>query len=163
MRASNRGKEFETRIKEAFQRVPHVSIDRIHDQTTMWKGSTNGNDFTVYKKPYEYYIECKSIRGNTFPLSNITEKQWETLVEKSEIDGVFAGVIIWFIERDVTFYVPIRELANAEAYGRKSIRYDEKMIKTVPIKGVKKRVFWEYDLTSFFTDVDSSNNLLYEL
>lgn len=39
--AYNRGKKFEDAIRESFEKVPGVSIDRIHDQTTGWKGSTN--------------------------------------------------------------------------------------------------------------------------
>ena len=37
----NRGKQFEKVIKEAFERVPGVSIDRLHDQTTGYVGSSN--------------------------------------------------------------------------------------------------------------------------
>lgn len=37
----NRGKQFEDVIKKSFLKVPNVSIDRLHDQTTLYKGSTN--------------------------------------------------------------------------------------------------------------------------
>lgn len=37
----NYGKQFEQVVREAFEKVPNVSIDRLHDQTTGWKGSTN--------------------------------------------------------------------------------------------------------------------------
>lgn len=37
----NRGKQFENVIREAFERVPNVSIDRLHDQTNGFKGSQN--------------------------------------------------------------------------------------------------------------------------
>ena len=60
----NRGKQFENVIKTAFEKVDGVSIDRLHDQTTGFKGSSNICDFIVYKEPYEYYIECKSVHGN---------------------------------------------------------------------------------------------------
>lgn len=39
--AVNRGKQFEDVVREALEKVPGVSIDRLHDQTTGWKGSTN--------------------------------------------------------------------------------------------------------------------------
>lgn len=39
--AVNRGKDFENVVRTAFEKVPNVSIDRLHDQTTGWKGSTN--------------------------------------------------------------------------------------------------------------------------
>jgi len=39
--AVNRGKDFENVIREVFEKVPGVSIDRLHDQTTGFKGSQN--------------------------------------------------------------------------------------------------------------------------
>lgn len=37
----NRGKKFEDIIRKSFERVPNVSIDRLHDQTNGFKGSQN--------------------------------------------------------------------------------------------------------------------------
>ena len=82
----NRGKQFENVIKESFQKVSNVSIDRLHDQTTGFANSANICDFIVYKEPYEYYIECKSVHGNTLPFSNISDTQWNGLLEKSKIE-----------------------------------------------------------------------------
>ena len=81
----NKGKNFESIIKHAFLKVPGVSIDRIPDQTMHHKGACNICDFIVYKKPYEYYIECKTVHGNTLPFSNITDMQWTGLLAKSQI------------------------------------------------------------------------------
>ena len=89
--AVNRGKKFEEVVRKAFEKVPNVSIDRLHDQTTGFVGSQNICDFIVYKEPYEYYIECKSVHGNTLPFSNITETQWNGLINKATIEGVFVG------------------------------------------------------------------------
>ena len=52
--AENRGKQFEQKIREAFLKIPNVSIDRIPDQTMGYKGACNISDFIVYKEPYEY-------------------------------------------------------------------------------------------------------------
>ena len=109
--SENRGKQFERVIREAFEKVPGVSIDRLHDQTNGFKGSQNICDFIVYKEPYEYYFECKSVHGRTLSIhsiphtgkdgkvcgfyGNITDKQWGGLLEKSKIPGVFAGIICW--------------------------------------------------------------------
>lgn len=149
--AENRGKQFEQKIRQAFLKVPNVSIDRINDQTTHFKGSTNICDFIVYKKPHEYYIECKSIHGNTFPLTNITETQWNGMLEKSKIKGVVAGVICWWVDKDVTRFLSIADLQLARDMGYKSIRFDEPYI---PIFGKKKRVFFEYDMTLFFYQIE---------
>ena len=153
--SENRGKQFENIIKTAFLKVPGVSIDRLHDQMTGYKvTSANVCDFIVYKYPYEYYIECKSVYGNTLPFSNITDNQWRGMLEKSKIDGVFAGVIVWFINHDVTKFIPIQELQNLKNTGFKSIRYDTPNGYITDIKGTKKRVFWDYDMTTFFKEVN---------
>lgn len=93
--AENRGKQFEQKIREAFLKIPNVSIDRIPDQTMGYKGACNISDFIVYKEPYEYYVECKSVHGASLPFSNISQNQWQGMLEKSKIEGVFAGVICW--------------------------------------------------------------------
>lgn len=152
----NRGKEFEKVVREAFLAVPHTSVDRLNDQMSGFKvTSKNVSDFIVYHKPHEYYIECKSVHGNVLPLSNITPHQWASLLEKSEIDGVIAGVIVWFVDRDVTYFVPIQQLQQAEGYGKKSVRYDDTFIKKIIIQGKKKRVFFEYDMLEFFREIEN--------
>lgn len=154
----NYGKEFEGVVRKAFEKVPNVSIDRLHDQMTGFKGSTNICDFIVYREPYEYYFECKSVHGNTLPFSNITDTQWNGLLEKSKIEGVFAGVICWWIDKDVTKFIPIQVLAWLDMVGYKSIRYDtgtpDKYIgDIVEITGKKKRVFFSYDMEKFLNEI----------
>ena len=179
--AENRGKKFEDVIRQSFEKVPGVSIDRLHDQTNGFKGSQNICDFIVYKEPYEYYIECKSVHGNTLPLSNITETQWNGLLEKSKIEGVFAGVICWWVDKDVTRFLPIQFLQTLRyKLNAKSVRYDlvhnfgkwangkdckatavwcsdEAEIPLITIEGRKKRVFFDYDMEHFFTIMEIHN------
>lgn len=157
--AINRGKQFEDVIKKAFQQVPGVSIDRLHDQMTGYKvTSANICDFIVYKKPYEYYIECKSVHGNTLPFSNITDRQWNGMLEKSKIPGVFAGVICWWVDKDTTKFIPIQVLEGLKDCGYKSLRYDNYVLNTelpiVDIIGKKKRVFYEYDMATFLKEAE---------
>ena len=150
----NRGKQFEGVIKDAFLKIPDVSIDRLHDQMTGYKiTSANICDFIVYRKPTEYYIECKSVHGNTMPFSNVSDNQWRGLLEKSKIKGVKAGIICWWIDKDVTLYIPIQTLETMKNLGKKSVRYDEISLSCVKIQGTKKRVFFEYDMEGFFNEV----------
>ena len=157
--AVNRGKDFEAKIREAFQKVDGVSIDRLNDNTAGFKGIVGICDFIVYKEPYEYYIECKSVHGNTLPFSNITDNQWKGMLEKSEIEGVFAGVICWWIDKDVTLFIPIQTLDFYKYKGDKSVRYDKFDLwvnyEAIEIKGKKKRVFFEYDMEEFFNEIQS--------
>lgn len=155
--AINRGKQFEDVIKQAFLKLPDVSIDRLHDQMTGYKvTSANICDFIVYKEPYEYYIECKSVHGNTLPFSNITNNQWNGMLEKSKIPGVKAGVICWWIDKDVTAFIPIVLLEQWKVSGYKSVRYDDIQgcPYTIKLYGKKKRVFFDYDMTTFFKEVN---------
>jgi len=154
----NRGKKFENVIKTAFEKVDGVSIDRLHDQTTGFKGSSNICDFIVYKEPYEYYIECKSVHGASLPFSNITETQWQGMLEKSKIEGVFAGVICWWIDKNVTKFIPIQALQWNKENGYKSIRFDHNGTSFIEIKGKKKRVFFDYDMKEFFNQIRKENN-----
>ena len=181
--AVNRGKQFEDVVQRCFERTPNVSVDRLHDQTTGYLGSSNVCDFIVYRKPHIYYIECKSVHGNTLSIhsipkpnkrgqlqgfyGNISDKQWEGLLEKSKIDGAIAGVLCWWVDKDVTLFLPIQLLADARKFGHKSIRYDfnlgkavivkdspvVKFITAIPVQGTKKRVFFDYDMESFLQEV----------
>ena len=164
----NRGKQFEDVIRKSFEKVSDVSIDRLHDQTTGFKGSQNICDFIVYKEPYEYYIECKSVHGASLPFSNITDTQWSGLLEKSKIEGVFAGIIVWFVDKEVTKFIPIELLDVLRKSGDKSIRFNSLFIgvqtvagfiPVVDLKGKKKRIFFEYDMEEFFNGFNEFNDI----
>lgn len=155
--AENYGKKFERVIRESFEKVPDTSVTRLYDSTSGFVGVATPCDFIVYHYPYQYFIECKTVHGNTLPFSNITENQWNGLLEKSRIDGVIAGVICWWIDKDVTKFIPIQVLAWLDMVGYKSIRYDtrapDKYIgEIIEITGKKKRVFFNYDMQEFFKE-----------
>lgn len=177
--ATNRGKKFEDVVKLAFEKIPDVSVVRLHDQTTGYLGSSNHCDFIVYKKPYEYHIECKSVHGNTLSIhsipkpdkhgvlhgfyGNITDTQWEGLLEKSKIPGVTAGVICWWVDKDNTMFVDIRLLEELRKRDYKSIDYcasfalediDNLSDMWTWIIGKKKRVFFDYNMEQFLKEAE---------
>lgn len=169
--SENRGKKFEEVVRDAFEKVSNTSVVRLHDQTNGYLGSSNHCDFIVYRKPYEFHIECKSVHGNTLSIhsipkpdkhgvlhgfyGNITDTQWTGLLEKSKISGVVAGVICWWVDKDVTLFIDIRRLEYLRNAGLKSIRYDndEWTDLIIPIKGKKKRVFFDYDMEGFLDEI----------
>ena len=156
--AKNRGKDFEHVIRECFERIDDVSIDRLHDQTNGYKGSQNICDLIVYRQPYEHYFECKSVHGNTLPFSDITETQWNGLLAKSQIEGVIAGIICWWIDLDETWFIPIWVLEDAkQVMNDKSLNLKRPHMQGywVHIDGKKKRVFFDYDLESFLNDLEN--------
>lgn len=158
-------KEFENRFSEAVGKVPGVSIDRIPDQVTKYKGSTNVSDFIAYKYPHQYYFECKTVQGGTLPFTNIT--QWQDLLEKSRIPGIISGVVVWFYERteSATIFVDIRLLECMKQEGYKSFPWDCHFVTDtnvegwsdywLPIQGEKKRVYYEYDMEEFFKELET--------
>lgn len=148
----NYGKDFENVVKKSFEKLNTVCVIRLHDQTTGFKGSVNPCDFIVYDYPHMYLIECKSIHGNTFPLSNITRNQLSEMYRMSAISGVRAGILCWWIDHDVTRYIPIQYIHEYIENGIKSIRYDDPEA-GLEIVGKKKRVFFDYDFSELlFSD-----------
>lgn len=155
--AVNRGKQFEEQIRKAFEKVPHTTVTRLIDPQNGYAGVRNICDFIIYHYPYQYFIECKSVHGNTFPFSNITQNQWDGLLEMSKTDGVIAGVIVWFIDHDETYFLSIELLNKLRNEGRKSVHYYPDWTAYVPncenlwshIVGKKKQVLFDYDVTDF--------------
>lgn len=155
--AINRGKKFEEVVRQCFERVPNTSVIRLPDPTNGYLGIRNISDFIVYNYPNQYFIECKSVHGNTLPFSNITDNQWNGMLEESKKKGVIAGVICWWVDKDVTLFIPIQVLQFMRNMDKKSIRYDdiynyEGYPDIIEIKGQKKRVFFEYDMANFFEE-----------
>lgn len=148
--ASNKGKQFEDVIRKSFLKVPDVSIDRLRDAPRKLKNVDNPSDFIVYKKPHEIYVECKSHKGNTLPFSCIREEQITGMLEKSKIEGVKCGLIIWYIDHDITVWVPIDEVVNWQNTGAKSINVRElEFLDCIYIQGKKKRIYFDYDMEDF--------------
>ena len=160
----NLGKGFEDAVRESFEKIPNVSIDRIPDQLSKFKGSTNICDFVVYKYPTQFYIECKSVHGNTLSIYSVPKKgkdgklhgfhgdirdnQWDGLIEKSKINGVVAGILCWWVDYDETWFIPMWLLADAYVNGDKSINLRHPYCQGywTHIYGTKKRVYFDYDM-----------------
>lgn len=163
MRVS-RGKQFEDAIKKAFLKHPDISPDRFPDPMAGYAGIRNICDFGVFRLPYQYYFECKAFSGNTLNFASaITKDQWDGLMEKSKIPGVVAGIMVWFIEHDITTFVPIQELSRIREAGAKSlnIKYlaienplNDDQVLNIRIPGRKKRILFEYDAKTFLDNLD---------
>lgn len=155
--AVNRGKAFEDVVKRDFSKVSNCTVDRIHDQTNGFAGSSNICDFIIYRKPNIIFLECKSCYGNTLNFSNITINQWNGLRNKALSEGVIAGVMIWFIDKDETVFVPIQILDELKGEDNKSfnLKRDIDLEGVIRIQGVKKKVFFTYDMEQFLDEVQN--------
>ena len=151
--ATNRGKQFEAKLKSDFLKtVPNSTIDRLYDSVSGFKAISNISDFIAYQKPCIYYLECKSHLGNTFPLTNLT--QYDKLKVKVGIPGVRAGVVIWFIDHDRVIYVPISTITKLKQDGKKSVninKIEEEGYRILNIPSQKKRVFLDSDYSVLST------------
>lgn len=148
----NRGKQFEKKVEQSLSRVQDCTITRLQDPMAGFKGIKNICDYIVYKHPCITYLECKCCYGNRLPFSNITETQWEGLLSKSEVYGVRAGIMCWFIDHDLTFFIPIKVLDDMKVFENKhSIHYEEccNNEEVTLIPSVKKRVLCDYAMEDF--------------
>ena len=150
----NRGKDFEKEIKRCLEVVPSVSVDRLPDPIGGYSGVRNICDFVAFQSPDLFFIECKCLYGNTLNYKGaITQNQWDGMLEKSKIPHCIAGVAVWFIDYDVTAFVPIQYLNEHRQKGAKSLNITDitgdKSIKHFLIDGVRKRIMYKYIGDSF--------------
>lgn len=153
------GKIFEAKLKEDFLKIPGISIDRLYDPVGGFTGISNICDFIAYRYPNIAYIECKTVRGNTFPLANL--KQYDKLITKKDVPGAIVGAVVWFYEHeDRVLFIPITTFEKLKIDSKKS--YNIKMVggeeyPCIKIPSVKKRVYYDSDYSVLFKDmVDKS-------
>lgn len=140
----NKGKQFEMKFKEDFLKLEGSSLDRLYDLMSGYKSMSQVCDFIGYVFPNEFYFECKSHKGASIPIENIT--QHEKMKKKIGIHGVRAGVILWLYEKDKVLYIPSSTVEQLKKDGEKSIgirHLGKYNIKEIP--SVKKRVFMDSD------------------
>lgn len=142
--ARDKGKAFETKFKEDFQKLEDNSVDRLYDVMSGYKAIKQVSDFIAYLYPNIFYIECKSHKGASIPIANIT--QYESLKTKVDIKGVRSGVVLWLYEKDKVFYIPTKTITQMINDGEKSIgiRHLDKY-RIIEIPSTKKRVFMDSD------------------
>lgn len=149
-------KKAEKKIHEWLDRPTEgYCIDRIKDQMTGLYGSKNISDFTFFKAPYYYYIESKSTWEDRFNFSMISDYQYDNMLKKSKIDGVFGLVIVLFATYQRAFILNIKDIdklqkeqdkhsLNIKKLDKWGIPYVE--IQTVPSKKALLDYTGEWDV-----------------
>ena len=163
MKKVNRGKDFEQEFRNSLESLPDVSFDRLPDPMAGYSGIRNICDFSMFHSPDMFYLECKCLYGNTLNYkSAITADQWRGMTEKSKIKRCVAGVCVWFIDYDLTVFVPIQALNEHRADGAKSLNISDitsnDSIKHFIIDGVKKRVLFSYLGSKFLANLTNISN-----
>ena len=152
--SKNYGKKFEEKFKGDFLKLDGSSLDRLYDTMNGYKSIKQISDFIGYVYPNIFYLECKSHKGASVPLSNIT--QYDNLKKKIGIPGVRSGVVLWLYEKDKVFYIPTKTLVRLkEEDGEKSVglRHVDKY-RMIEIPSDKKRVFMDSDYSVLLQLVD---------
>ena len=105
------GKKAEAKIKEWLDKPQEgYCIDRIYDQMTGFYGSRNISDFTFFKAPNYYYIESKATYEDRFEFNKISDFQYNGLLQKSKIQGVYGLVIVLFATYQRAFIFNIKDI-----------------------------------------------------
>ena len=143
------GKKFEKRFETDWVRCfPTSYLKRLYDQVSGYKTvSRNECDYISYVNGKLYLIELKTVKGNTFPFSNL--RQYDLLLKQAGKEGIVPCVIIWFYDRDTVLFVPVTVCRDMISEGKKSIRFDDfaKNESIISIPSTKIRTFMESDYT----------------
>ena len=119
--ALNKGKKFEAIFENTWiTTFGKNSILRLADQMSGYKvTSQNPCDYICYKKPRMFLIECKETTQNT--LNWKAFPQFDRLCEYVDVDGIVAGVLIWYQQHNKVIFVSIKDCIKMKANGKKSI------------------------------------------
>lgn len=138
-----RAKVFESKIKEALEKIPNSYCQRLYDSAMC---SNYPSDFIFYNGKTLYFIECKSLQKNTLNFNSaISNNQWDLMYNISNSVSNAKGIIIaWFVDNDVTCMFDINDLHDYKNNGKKSVRYDDE--KAIIVPSIKKRTYFDYNL-----------------
>ena len=147
---TNRGKQFEKKFKEDFLKTTDGILLRLNDQMSGYKNSSsNVCDFIAYIYPNIYFLEIKTHKGNTWPFTCFS--QYNKLEPFVNIKGIRVGVILWLIEKDKLFYLPVSTIKQMKQDDKKSFNIkDLSNYNIIEIPSVKKRVFLEGDYSILY-------------
>ena len=172
----NDGKRFEEDFYESFfetqknlvtgnsvkqRRFQNISIDRVYDNTGGYAGVAGFCDFNVFRQPNLFHLELKHISGSSLPLANITDKQYSGLLEKSNILGICAGLVICFDDKDrhAVYFLDIRDVRNFKALNeRKSIPQTFCELRGIVLEHVLKRTRYTYLVGTWLARIAKENN-----
>lgn len=148
--AVNKGKIWEKCVEESWgNSFPNSFILRLPDQQNGYFGtSRNVVDYIAFNSPYLYLIECKTIKGNTLPLSNL--KQYERMLAYNKVVYIKIGFLVWWQDKGITAWVPLDTITTLKKENKKSVHVDyvkDKLYNIIEIPNVIKRVYPKCDLT----------------
>lgn len=157
------GKRFEQDFKKSIT-APEISVDRIKDSMGGYKGDNTICDYILYKYPHQYYLELKSYKGRYVPMSAIRDHQYQGLLQKSRILGVFSGVLLNYrISDDTqeTYYLDIRTVEDLKKQNIKGLPIEVAQKLGVLVTAHRKRTRYSYEVKEFLDHLQSIQTFLH--
>lgn len=154
----NAGKKFETDWKKSCKNIEGLFYYRNNDGTASWGSGSdsvrfqtkNICDVFMYKYPVFFALELKSHKGSSVPFSAIRKDQKEGLIRESDKKGVISGLLLFFSDKDLCYFLDIKDYKYLEDTGkRKSIPISYCQEKGIKIDCQKIRTTYKYNSEDF--------------
>ena len=171
--AKNTGKDFESQFKESALKSPNTYYYRIKDSGSSFNPTegtglrfTPSNDYDcfIYRHPHLFPLELKSGKGTSFSFQknkkesgkNIKLNQIDGLTKASLTQGIHAGFVFNFSERDRTYWMNIVDFNRFyQTTTKKSINENDMLeFGCVLISQELKKVKFNYDIEKMLTDIE---------
>lgn len=156
----NRGKLFEECFKKS---VPSdILYERFKDGTSNWNRSDsmvrfqaqNVCDCFLFDGSVLFYLELKSHKGKSIPLTCIRPNQVKELSERQKHKNTLSGLLIEFSDIGRVFYLNIDDFNDFVLNNdRKSIPFDYIRDVGIEISSTKLRTNYRYDVTKMLDDI----------
>ena len=156
----NRGKIFEDNFKKS---VPNgILYERFKDTGASYYGGneylrfsqSNVCDCFLFDGSVLFYLELKSHKGKSIPLTCIRPNQVKELTERQTHKNTLSGLLIEFSDLERVFYLNIEDyndfVLNNE---RKSIPFDYIRDVGIEIERCKLRTNYRYNITKMLDDI----------
>lgn len=149
-------KQFEKNIAIQLKDIKDAYVYRLSDLVNKF-GVSNPCDYFCFYKNTFFLFEMKTTETASMPLKNISDYQYESMLEASNKKGIKAYFIVWWYSKDVTRAIPISVIKDIKETNKKSIRFDYKDSRIIDINGTKRKLYFEYDWINFFRRVDKGD------
>jgi len=158
MAKTDLGKAWENIFKANWKKCfPDTFVYRLKDQMNGYKEtSENPCDFLCFPgHNMLFMVECKEHKGASIPFSAMP--QYQRLLEYKDYEDVYPGFVVWLSEKDIVFWLPIKEAEKMVNDGCKSVgikAIEEGKYRIVVIPSEKKRVYLDSDYSILLNEVN---------
>ncbi len=106
----------------------------------------NGYDLLLFGNNTLFTLELKTVKGQRFPLSNMSDLQETELARAHAHEGVVAGLVVNYRELERTFFLPVTVIWDVRLNGVKSINIEAAEKGGVEIPQRKLQIHYRYDI-----------------